>query len=420
MQPPGLDLRSDVPSKHRQLVYSKRQGEHVPVESGGKHELKGDEHQSSPTWLFDGARGTPALTYRSKLAPLVVAAAVALAAVACDGGGGGSGTRTNEASPANTDPTGSPEPSWVTRFLDPRSDEQVRDLFEVDADHGEYWRITTLERFNGASWTSANPYGSEGGVHLSGPATLPQSGGSPPPGAEILIQTFRVLSDFDIARALPMAQRAEEISGPIRDITWDPARSQAFIDGHLEAGMEYTVRSRIVVPTPEELDQVNHLAPRTYGNWTELPADLDPRIRAIAERWTADATSDYRRVLAIQQHFHNGDFVYSTDVAPFDDAEALVEFLTRTRVGYCEHYASAMAVMVRALGLPARIAVGYRSGTRQENGSYLVQTSDVHGWVEVLFPGYGWLQFEPEPGPVPHPNAQAGTYLNPVAPTDAS
>ena len=94
----------------------------------------------------------------------------------------------------------------------------------------------------------------------------------------------------------------------------------------------------------------------------------------------------------------------------------MVEFLTKTRVGYCEHYASAMAVMVRALGLPARIAVGFRSGTRQENGSYLVQTTDVHVWVEVLFPGYGWLQFEPEPGPVPHPNAQAGTYLNPVAP----
>ena len=111
-----------------------------------------------------------------------------------------------------------------------------------------------------------------------------------------------------------MAQTAEEIAGPIGDIIWDSARSQAFIDGGLEAGMEYTVRSRIVVPTPEELDQVDHLAPRAYGRWTELPADLDPRIAEIAERWTADATSDYRKVLAIQQHFHSGGFVYSTDV----------------------------------------------------------------------------------------------------------
>jgi transglutaminase-like putative cysteine protease len=176
--------------------------------------------------------------------------------------------------------------------------------------------------------------------------------------------------------------------------------------------MEYTVRSRIVVPTPEELDRVEFLAPQAYGEWTELPADLDPRIGQIAERWTADATSDYRKVLAIQQHFHGGGFVYTTDVEPADDPDALLEFLTQTRAGFCQHYASAMAVMVRALGLPARIPVGYRSGTQKEDGSYLVQTDDAHVWVEVLFPGYGWLPFEPEHGAT-HPNAQAGTYLNP-------
>jgi transglutaminase-like putative cysteine protease len=179
------------------------------------------------------------------------------------------------------------------------------------------------------------------------------------------------------------------------------------------------VRSRIVVPTPEELDRIDHLHPRTYRQWTQLPADLNPRIGAMAERWTADATSDYRKVLAIQQHFHDGTFVYNTDVETAADDDALLEFLTQTRTGFCQQYTSAMAVMVRALGLPARIAVGFRTGTQQEDGSYLVQTKDAHVWVEVLFPGYGWLQFEPEPGTTPHPHAQAGTYLNPVAPTDS-
>jgi transglutaminase-like putative cysteine protease len=183
--------------------------------------------------------------------------------------------------------------------------------------------------------------------------------------------------------------------------------------------MEYAVRSRIVIPTPEELDQVEFLAPPTYGEWTELPADLHPRIGEMAERWTSDATSEYRKVLAIQQHFQDGSFVYSTDVEPADDADALLEFLTQTRTGFCQHYSSAMAVMVRALGLPARIGVGYRPGTRQEDGSYLVQSDDAHVWVQVLFPGYGWLPFEPEAGST-HPNAQAGTYLNPTTATDAS
>jgi transglutaminase-like putative cysteine protease len=284
-------------------------------------------------------------------------------------------------------------------------------LFEVEADHGEYWRMLTLDRYDGEKWTSTDPDGSEGGVPLSTPATLPRSGGAPPSGAEVLNQTFRILGDLGW-NALPMAQTAEEIAGPIGDIIWDPARSQAFIEGGLEAGMTYTVRSRIVVPTPEELDQVDHLAPAEYGHWTELPADFDPRIGQIAERWTADATSDYRKVLAIQQRFHEGDFVYSTDVEPADDADALVEFLTKTKAGFCQHYTAAMTVMVRTLGLPARIGVGFYSGKRQEDGTYLVQTTDVHVWVEVLSAGYGWLQFEPQPGAT-HPNVQAGTYLNP-------
>jgi transglutaminase-like putative cysteine protease len=307
-------------------------------------------------------------------------------------------------------------------FLEPRTDEQaVRDLFEVQAEQAQYWRLFTLDRFDGKTWKSSDPEGSQGGQTLPTPATLPQAPGyTYPADAESLDQTFRILSDFDSAHALPMALTAEKIVGPIGDISWDPYRAQAFIDGGLEEGLEYTVRSRIVVPTPEELDQVDHVAPRTYGRWTGLPTDLDPRIGELAERWTADATSDYRKVLAIQQHFHNGSFVYSTDVKPADDADALLEFLTRTRTGFCQHYASAMAVMVRALGLPARIGVGYKPGTQQEDGSYLVQTKDAHAWVEVFFDGYGWVPFEPTPGRGTHPNAQPGTYLNPVAPTDAS
>jgi transglutaminase-like putative cysteine protease len=298
------------------------------------------------------------------------------------------------------------------------SGQAVRDLFEVEADHAQYWRMFTLDRFDGKTWKSSDPDGSQTGRTLSTPATLPQASvNTYPADAGSLNQTFRILSDFDSAHALPMAQTAEEIGGPIGDITWDPYRAQAFIDGGLETGMEYPVRSRIVVPTPEELDQVDHPAPRAYGQWTQLPADLDPRIAKMAERWTAEATSDYRRVLAIQQHFHSGGFVYSTDVEPANDADALLEFLKQTRAGFCQHYTAAMVVMVRALGLPARIAVGYRSGTPQEDGSYLVKTTDAHVWVEVLFEGYGWLQFEPEPGTT-HPNARAGTYLNPVAPTD--
>ena len=339
----------------------------------------------------------PGLTARAK-SWLALATTISLLAVACDGGADRGGT---SATPSDT------------AFLDPIANPRdIRDLFVVEADDGEYWRFFTLDTYDGMSWTGVDPTGSIRGVLVSSPAMLPQQGAEASPATRILDQTFRILSDVDRLHALPMAQTAEEIDGSLGEITWDAARAVAFVDAALEEGTTYTIRSRIVVPTPEELDRVEFLAPSIYGRWTALPKDLDPRIAEIAADWTAGATSAYRKVLAIQERFQQRDFVYSTDVGLTDRDADLVEFLTRTKTGFFEHYSSAMAVMVRTLGLPARIGGGFRAGTRQEGGSFLVTTEDVHVWVEVLFPGYGWLQFEPEHGTA-HPNAQPGTYLNP-------
>ena len=96
-----------------------------------------------------------------------------------------------------------PQTSSGPSFPVPLTAEQVRNLFEVEADHGQYWRMSTLDRYDGESWKSTNPDGSEGGVPVSAPATLPQSGGGAPPEAEALNQTFRILSDFDSRARAP-------------------------------------------------------------------------------------------------------------------------------------------------------------------------------------------------------------------------
>ena len=297
-------------------------------------------------------------------------------------------------------------------FLDPiANDQAAQGLFAVEADSAEYWRMFTLDAYDGVSWTSANLDGTEG-VPLSVPATL-QPADDRPPGAQTLDQTFRIVGGMGIARALPMAQSAEEIAGSFGDVTWDAARDSVFIDEELAEGMSYSVRSRIVLPTPDELDRVEfHLDPSFDTRWIALPDDLDPRISEIARAWTADATTDYRKVLAIQERFQQGDFVYSEAVDPRVNVYTLLDFLTRTKTGFCAHYSSAMALMVRTLGLPARIGEGFRAGTPQADGSFLVTSRDAHVWVEVWFPGYGWLQFEPEAG-TDHPNAQPGNYLDP-------
>jgi transglutaminase-like putative cysteine protease len=296
-------------------------------------------------------------------------------------------------------------------------DEPVRDLFEVQTPDPQYLRMYTLDEFDGEGWRSSDPNGSDGQT-LTLPTVLPQpSSYAPPSDSQTEPYIFTVLTDFDASHALPLAQTAEQITaGDLGDVTWDPVRGQAFVDGGLDEGLEYTVRSRVVVPTAEQLERVRNLTTLQYGQWTRLPGEdvLDPRIEGLAHTWTDGAVSDYEKVLAIQQHFHSDGFRYSTDVDVADDPDALLTFLTQTKAGFCQQYATAMAVLVRELGLPARVAVGYQAGTLQDDGRYLVQSDDAHAWVEVFFEGYGWLQFEPTPGHGTHPNADPGSYLNPV------
>ena len=125
------------------------------------------------------------VTDRNTLTPLALAAAIALAAVACDGE---SGAGHNEVTSARESPTMVPETPAGLSFGDPRT-EATRPLFEVEAEHGEYWRMFTLDRFDGQTWTSTNADGSEGGVLLSAPTMLPRSGGAAPPRAETLATT---------------------------------------------------------------------------------------------------------------------------------------------------------------------------------------------------------------------------------------
>jgi transglutaminase-like putative cysteine protease len=125
---------------------------------------------------------------------------------------------------------------------------------------------------------------------------------------------------------------------------------------------------------------------------------IDPRIAEIADEVTADTSTDFDRALALQEYFTGPDseFTYDLATAPDEGDDALVEFLTIGQVGYCEQFASAMAVMLRTVGVPARVAVGFTAGT--PIGDYrAIGTGDAHAWVEAWLPGVGWTTFDPTP-----------------------
>jgi transglutaminase-like putative cysteine protease len=127
-------------------------------------------------------------------------------------------------------------------------------------------------------------------------------------------------------------------------------------------------------------------------------AGIDRRVLDLAAQVTARADTPFDKAIALQDFFTGpaSAFRYSLQTAPGNGDDALVEFLTTGKTGYCEQFSAAMAVMLRAVGVPARVAVGFTGGAA-DGDHRAVSTSDAHAWVEAWFPGYGWLIFDPTP-----------------------
>jgi hypothetical protein len=120
-------------------------------------------------------------------------------------------------------------------------------------------------------------------------------------------------------------------------------------------------------------------------------------LYATARRVVGDAATPYEAVLALESWFrHRGGFRYD-ESPPQASGPPLIAFANRTKAGYCQHYAGAMALMLRMLGVPSRVAVGFSSG-KLEDGKWVVTDHDAHAWVEVWFAGEGWIPFDPTPG----------------------
>ena len=279
------------------------------------------------------------------------------------------------------------------------------EVFQVTSTVPSYWRMLALPDFDGVTWKPDNT--------VEGTPVTPDTTLSPDAvGSGSIDQTFQVSSDLDLPW-LPVAYPPQRVEVPGISVNFDAETGTAILDGNLDAGTVYRVSSVSIQPTPDQLASVVFpFVPS--ARYTALPEDLPPGIREIALDWTAGATNDYERVLAIQDHLSDTSvFTYSQDVPARDDNFTLLDFLTRSRTGFCQQFSSAMAVMLRSLGIPARVAVGFTPGTFDpDTQTRHVTTKEAHSWVEVLFPTYGWLSFEPTPG---RDNPIAAGYQHPAA-----
>ncbi|MCW2768813.1 MAG: hypothetical protein JWR27_246 [Aeromicrobium sp.] len=169
-------------------------------------------------------------------------------------------------------------------------------------------------------------------------------------------------------------------------------------------GQTYTVTSLDREPTAEQMRSIDSFIGSSVEPYLVLPADMPEVIAETARKVTANADNNYDRAMALQAWFRSeGGFRYSETAPVADDYDGngvgvIAKFLD-VKAGYCVHFSSAMAVMARSLGIPARIAVGYAPGSPvgQRNGDteYKVTSDDLHAWPELYFQGVGWVQFEP-------------------------
>lgn len=259
-----------------------------------------------------------------------------------------------------------------------------------------YLRMTVLDRFDGSSWVPG-PRSFPARNRASGPLPNPDGVTPQSPGTETGWQ-LRTTPDF-LTSWLPVPYPTRAISTDRGDWRYDSTTLDiANTDDRVPGGVTYSAVGFAPSIDATRLDAAGVAPPALRTPMTRVP-NLDERVTTIARNVTAGAQTDYQRAVRLQRWFRStGGFAYSLDPAPGSGMSQLVRFLTTDKIGYCEQYAASMAVMARALGMPARVVVGFLKPEELAPGTYRYTSSDLHAWPEIYFSGSGWVRFEPTPG----------------------
>jgi transglutaminase-like putative cysteine protease len=302
---------------------------------------------------------------------------------------------------------------WDAQYNGIRFPKKQTVVMTIRAPHRPfYWRATVLDRFDGTRWLE----------RLWHESPREQRELTPPglrPGnlvdQEVTIAALR--DNHVIGASIPISNDLG-----IRAVYGGQGVSLAI--GGLQRDEHYTVRSYVPQPTPEQLVgvpasyppaltrpgrelQIGRVTAPPFGTpgreaklLNSLHGRLEPYVTLYerAQAVTGETHSSYAAAVALEAWFRStGGFTYSEQPGTTPGLPPLVGFVTDTKTGYCQHFAGAMAVMLRLLGIPARVAAGFVPG-QHESDFWRVTDHDAHAWVEVWFKGYGWLPFDPTPG----------------------
>ena len=257
------------------------------------------------------------------------------------------------------------------------------ELFTVSTDSPGYLALAALARFDGTRWTQ-----------LAEDLRVADGTLTPPvPNAALVLQQITIKK---LGGPLAPAQRtATSAAWSGRTLLYADQAGALFVDGGLEPGYQYQVTSADSQATADELRSatVDQAPNSIYYN---LPPGIPQEIYDVAQGVTAQAHTPLDKALALQNWFRT-QFKYSTTVQRGHNDDAMLNFLS-IKKGYCEQFSATFATMARAIGLPARVMVGFTQGQLRSDNLYHVAGRHAHAWDEVWFDGYGWQVFDPTPG----------------------
>lgn len=281
-------------------------------------------------------------------------------------------------------------------------------MLEITAERPALWRMQVMQRFDGRGWT----------VSVQPPDALPE------PAATRTTTTVRVRGLRNALVVAPGRITGVEGGGAVTP-DWGEARR---LQPAPRKGATYEVSSNVVdvspaqlrdvpIPTGERYEPYTRFWPRQDTRRSPRPAvemaDSLPRgLRAtpwgqtlrLARRLSRGTTSELEVVRRVQSYLvDSGRYRYTTDVPDYSPGgQPLLDFLVGTREGYCQHFAGGAALLLRLAGVPTRVVTGFATGVPKGDHTYEVRDRDAHAWIEVYFPGYGWVPFNPTP-----PDAEA-------------
>ncbi|MFT4008896.1 MAG: DUF3488 and transglutaminase-like domain-containing protein [Nocardioidaceae bacterium] len=289
-----------------------------------------------------------------------------------------------------------------------------------------YLRIAVLDEFDGEWKPSRRHIPSEQRANGELPTPVGLSSSVKTQRYEYQIRAYR---EFD-SSWLPLPFPATQVKAPPGDWRYDTSTMDVLstIKSVTTAAQSYTARGLAVEPTAADLVSAGTAPADLVQRYTKLDDSVPSWLSDLSDQVTAGAENDAERAVLLQQFFtqHHEDptlgpdFTYDLGQSSKGSGiDELTDFLRKSRRGYCEQYAAAMALMARELGIPARVAIGFLEPEHTGANRYVFSAHDLHAWPELFFEGVGWVRFEPTPGS--RAGAEPPTYtqnlLRPAAPS---